>query len=120
MYSNGCNTLNTSSRKSAFRPNSASKRHLNLYKLYAAKDTPPPILLTLPTTTSKKRSGMGNKIEREQLYEDNMQLKDVINNLRRELAELKNKVVVMVSYTSWKSSHVKTFVKELSSLNIEQ
>ena len=89
MYSNGCNTLNTSSRKSAFRPNSASKRHLNLYKLYAAKDTPPPILLTLPTTTSKKRSGMGNKIEREQLYEDNMQLKDVINNLRRELAELK-------------------------------
>ena len=93
MYSNGCNTLNTSSRKSAFRPNSASKRHLNLYKLYAAKDTPPPILLTLPTTTSKKRSGMGNKIEREQLYENNMQLKDVINNLRRELAELKNKVV---------------------------
>ena len=36
---------------------------------------------------------MGNKIEREQLYEDNMQLKDIINNLRRELAEVKNKLV---------------------------
>lgn len=92
MYSNRCNTLNTSSRKSAFRPNSASKRHLNLYKIYTSNGTPPPILLTMPTN-SKKRSGMGNKIEREQLYENNMQLKDVINNLRRELAELKNKVV---------------------------
>jgi hypothetical protein len=38
----------------------------------------------------------------------------------QEFIELKNKVVVMVSYTSWKSSHVKTFVKELSSLTIEQ
>ena len=41
----------------------------------------------------KKLSGMGNKIEREQLYENNMQLKDIINKLKRELAETRNQVV---------------------------
>ena len=86
------NTLNISSRKSRFRPNSASKRHLNIFTKYPPKDTPPPILFTLPNT-QKKRGGMGNKIEREQLYEYNMQLKDIINTLKRELAEEKNKVV---------------------------
>ena len=86
------NTLNISSRKSRFRPNSASKRHLNIFTKYTPKDTPPPILFTLPNT-QKKRGGMGNKIEREQLYEYNMQLKDIINTLKRELAEEKNKVV---------------------------
>ena len=89
---NMSNTLNISSRKSRFRPNSASKRHLNIFTKYPPKDTPPPILFTLPNT-QKKRGGMGNKIEREQLYEYNMQLKDIINTLKRELAEEKNKVV---------------------------
>ena len=92
MNSNRCFTLNNSSRKSKFRPSSA-KRQLNLFKKYAPKDTPPPIMCTLPNYPSNKKSGMGNKIEREQLYEDNMQLKDIINNLRRELAEVKNKLV---------------------------
>ena len=92
MNSNISNTLNISSRKSRFRPNSASKRQLNLFKKYIPKDAPPPILYTLPNT-QKKRTGMGNKIEREQLYENNMQLKDIINHLRKELAEVKNKVV---------------------------
>ena len=87
------NTLNISSRKSRFRPNSASKRHLNIFTKYNPKDTPPPILYTLPNTQQRKRGGMGNKIEREQLYEYNMQLKDIINKLKRELAEEKNKVV---------------------------
>ena len=87
------NTLNISSRKSRFRPNSASKRHLNIFTKYNPKDTPPPILYTLPNTQQRKRGGMGNKIEREQLYEYNMQLKDIINTLKRELAEEKNKVV---------------------------
>lgn len=38
----------------------------------------------------------------------------------QEFIELKDKVVVMFSYTSGQSSHIKTFVKELSSLNINQ
>ena len=41
----------------------------------------------------KKLSGMGNKIEREQLYEYNMQLKELINKLKKELAETKHQVV---------------------------
>ena len=93
MNSNISYTLNTSSRKSRFRPNSASKRQLNIFKKNISRDTPPPILYTLPNTQQKKRSGMGNKIEREELYEYNMQLKDIINNLKKELAEVKHKVV---------------------------
>ena len=95
MNSNRLYTLNTSSRKSSkYRPNSAAKRQLNLFKKYIPKETPPPILYTLSNQSqTNKRSGMGNKIEREQLYENNMQLKDIINNLRRELAEVKNKLV---------------------------
>ena len=38
----------------------------------------------------------------------------------QEFIELKDKVVVMFSYTSGQSSHIKTFIKELSSLNINQ
>ena len=38
----------------------------------------------------------------------------------QEFIELKDKVVVMFSYTSSQSSHIKTFIKELSSLNINQ
>ena len=93
MNANISNTLNTSSRKSRFRPNSASKRQLNLFKKYNTKDTPPPLLYTLPNTQQRKKSGMGNKIEREQLYENNMQLKELINKLKKELAEVKNKVL---------------------------
>ena len=94
MNSNRLYTLNTSSRKSSkYRPNSAAKRQLNLVSKYIPKETPPPILYTLSNQFQNKRSGMGNKIEREQLYEDNMQLKKIINNLRRELAEVRNKLV---------------------------
>lgn len=36
----------------------------------------------------------------------------------QEFIELDNNIVVMISYTSAESSHVKTFVKELSSLKV--
>ena len=94
MNSNRLYTLNTSSRKSSkYRPNSATKRQLNLFKKYTPKETPPPIIYTLPNPPQNKKNAMGNKIEREELYENNMQLKDTINNLKRELAEVKNKLV---------------------------
>lgn len=49
------------------------------------------------------------------------QIKDETRELyvAQEFIELKDKVVVMISYTSKESSHVKTFVKELSSLNVD-
>ena len=85
-------TLENTSKKSFFRPNSAAKRHLKTYKINTSLETPPPIIFTMPNNP-KKLSGMGNKIEREQLYENNMQLKDIINKLKRELAETRNQVV---------------------------
>ena len=84
-------TLNSNSRK-ASRPNSAAKRQLNTFKINTSSDVPPPIIFTMPNNP-KKLSGMGNKIEREQLYENNMQLKELINKLKKELAETKNQVV---------------------------
>ena len=91
-YINSSHTLNNSSRKMSFRPNSATKRQLKTYKINISVDTPPPIIFTMPSNP-KKLSGMGNKIEREQLYENNMQLKDIINKLKKELAEVRNQVV---------------------------
>ena len=84
-------TLNNISRK-ASRPNSAAKRQFNSFKINTSLEVPPPIIFTMPNNP-KKLSGMGNKIEREQLYEYNMQLKDLINKLKKELAETKNQVV---------------------------
>ena len=91
-YLSTSHTLNNTSRKTGFRPNSASKRGFNGFKINTATETPPPIIFTMPNNP-KKLSGMGNKIEREQLYENNMQLKDIINKLKRELAETRNQVV---------------------------
>ena len=85
-------TLNNTSRKTVFRPNSANKRQFNAIKINTSTEMPPPIIFTMPNNP-KKLSGMGNKIEREQLYENNMQLKDIINKLKKELAETKNQVV---------------------------
>ena len=90
-YRGSSYTLNNNSRK-ASRPNSAAKRQLNIFKINTSSDVPPPIIFTMPNNP-KKLSGMGNKIEREQLYENNMQLKELINKLKKELAETKNQIV---------------------------
>ena len=89
---NSSRTLSTTSRKPQYRPNSASRKNYIGLKINSNSDTPPPIIFTMPNNP-KKLSGMGNKIEREQLYEYNMQLKDIINKLKRELAETRNQVV---------------------------
>jgi hypothetical protein len=91
-YLSTSHTLNNTSRKQVFRPNSASKRAYSGFKINSTHEAPPPIIFTMPNNP-KKLSGMGNKIEREQLYENNMQLKDIINKLKRELAETRHQVV---------------------------
>ena len=53
---------------------------------------PPPIVFTMPNNR-KMTSGMGNNIEREELYENNMQLKELLNRLKKELAETKYNVI---------------------------
>ena len=77
------------------RPNSATsnkryakvKINKNIYN-----QAPPPIIFSMPNN-KKMTSGMGNNIEREQLYENNMQLKESLNKLKRELAEKKYNIV---------------------------
>ena len=53
-------------------------------------DLYPPITLTMPT--QRKPSRIGNQITREELYEENIHLKDKLNKMRRELDETKNKL----------------------------
>ena len=50
----------------------------------------PQITFTMPN--QKKNSIMGKQISKEQLYEENMHLKDKLNKMRKELAETKNKL----------------------------
>ena len=81
------------------RPNSAigNKRYFtiktnNSSNSYYINQVPPPIVFTMPNN-KKLTSGMGNNIEKEQLYENNMQLKESLNKIKRELAETKYNVV---------------------------
>ena len=84
---------NNSKRLSTFRPNSSSKNSKMPLKYAINKSVSelyPPITFTMPSY--KKPSIMGNQITREELYEENMQLKDKINKMKRQLDEVKNKL----------------------------
>ena len=85
--------LNNSKRLSTFRPNSSSKNsrmplQYNINK--SVSELYPPVTFTMPS--HKKPSRMGNQITREELYEENMHLKDTINKMKRQLDEVKNKL----------------------------
>ena len=96
------------------RPNSAVS-----YKKYSSikekmnhyNQAPPPIIFTMPNN-KKMTSGMGNNIEREQLYENNMQLKESLNKLKRELAETKYYVVKKDIDLREKEKIIRDFLKE--------
>ena len=49
-------------------------------------------ILTRPDNTSKKLKGMGNKFEREELYQLNQELKSKVNKLKEELYEAKGTI----------------------------
>ena len=85
-----------SKRLPNFRPSSAAagrKQYLLNMKVSNSTDCPPPIIFTMPNNNQKRLSGMGNNLNREQLYENNMQLKNILNKLKRELAATKYQVV---------------------------
>ena len=84
---------NNTKRLSTFRPNSSSKNpkmplQYNINK--SVSEIYPPVTFTMPSY--KKPSRMGNQITREELYEENMHLKDKINKMKRQLDEVKNKL----------------------------
>ena len=101
------------------RPNSAAgnKRYQTIkvnnnynYNNYY-NQVPPPIVFTMPNN-KKMTSGMGNNIEREQLYENNMQLKESLNKLKRELAETKYHVVKKEIELREKEKIIRECIKE--------
>ena len=83
---------NSSKKLSTYRPNSSTKNsRIPVYNINNSfSDLYPPITLTMPT--QRKPSRIGNQITREELYEENIHLKDKINKMRRELDETKNKL----------------------------
>ena len=84
---------NNSKKFPTYRPNSSTKNsRFYGYNINnnSVSDLCPPITLTMPT--HKKPSRMGHQITREELYEENMHLKDKLNKMRRELDETKNKL----------------------------
>ena len=86
-------TANNSKRLSTYRPNSAiknSKVPLKYTINNSLTDMYPPITITMPS--HKKPSRMGHQITREELYEENMHLKNTINKMKKELDEVKNKL----------------------------
>ena len=86
-------TSNNSKRLSTYRPNSAvknSKVPLKYTINNSLTDMYPPITITMPS--HKKLSRMGHQITREELYEENMHLKNAINKMKKELDEVKNKL----------------------------
>ena len=76
------------------RPNSAIKSNRYYLKLNTNNYSyinPPPIIFTSPN--NKRPKNMGNKMEKEELYENNMQLKKSISKMQKELAQTKFQVV---------------------------
>ena len=78
----------------------------------------PPIIYTMPNN-KKMLSGMGNNIEREQLYENNLKLKEIINQLKRELAESKYNVLKREIELREKEKIIRNCIKE-NELEYEQ
>ena len=82
---------NNNSKNFYPRPNSSIKSKISYRQLSRINnsftDLYPPIIFTMPKT--KKASQMGNLITKEELYEENMQLKQNLKKTRRELEEIK-------------------------------
>ena len=83
---------NSSKKLSTYRPNSSSKnsRFLRQNKNNSLSDFYPPITLTMPS--QKKATRLGSQITKEQLYEENLHLKDKLNKMKKDLDETKSKL----------------------------
>lgn len=97
-----------------FRPKStAAKKKLFAIKINnnSGYNSPPPILFTMPNNRRMK-SSMGKKMEIEQLYEYNLQLRDNLNKLKKELAETKYQVVKKEIELREKEKIIRSIIKE--------
>ena len=103
--------------KNLFLPNSVKGKSKTSYPSIninsSMNDNTPPIIFTMPNNR-KMTSGMGNKIEREQLYENNLQLRESLNKLERQLKKSKYLNVKTELELKKKEKLIQSFVKENS------
>ena len=82
---------NNNSKKLYSRPNSSLKSKISYRQINKINNSftelYPPIIFTMPK--SKKASHMGNLITKEELYEENMQLKNALKKAKKEVEEIK-------------------------------
>ena len=82
---------NSNSKNLNYRPNSSNKSKISQLQLSrinsSLSELIPPITFTMPK--KRKSSHMGYLITKEELYEENMQLKNSLKKARKELEEAK-------------------------------
>ena len=90
IFINRGSSAKASRVKNLFFPNTSKAKtsYPSININTSLSETPPPLIFTMPNNR-KLTSGMGNNIEREQLYENNMQLRQSLNKLERQLKKSK-------------------------------
>ena len=81
---------NNNSKNTHYRPNSSNKSRFSQHKLIinnSLTELYPPITFTMPKT--RQATHMGNLITKEELYEENFQLKNSLKRAKKELEEVK-------------------------------
>ena len=81
---------NNNSKNSHYRPNSSNKSRFSQHKLIinnSLTELYPPITFTMPKT--RQATHMGTLITKEELYEENFQLKNSLKRAKKELEEVK-------------------------------
>ena len=81
---------NNNSKNTHYRPNSSNKSRFSQHKLIinnSLTELYPPITFTMPK--SRQATHMGNLITKEELYEENFQLKNSLKRAKKELEEVK-------------------------------
>ena len=100
-------------RLKAFRPFSAipDNRYLTIKIKPSSTSSFPPQIFTMPNNKKMIR-GLGNNIEKEKLYENNILLREELNKLKRELAETKYQVVKKDLESREKEKIIKNLLKQ--------
>ena len=84
---------NNNSKTSHYRPNSSNKSRFSQHKLIinnSLTEIYPPITFTMP---KRQATHMGNLITKEELYEENFQLKNSLKRAKKELEEIKKSLL---------------------------
>ena len=104
--------FNNDRPKSCFKLSSSSisLKNNNISTICVKHSRP---VLTRPNNTSKKLKGMGNKFEREELYQLNQELKSKVNAFKAELYEAKSQITKKDREIKKKEKIIKDIYQEI-------